>query len=62
MLAQQVIRFYAARHIEAEEELFIFYGTRLWFEDGRGEDEATGSPAVSSDSDDDSKVLARLQL
>ncbi len=59
---RQVIRFYAARPIEAAEELTIFYGTNLWFEDRREDDAPSGSPAVSSDSDDDVKMLARLRI
>ena len=30
---QLVIRYFAAREIMPEEELTIFYGNRLWFED-----------------------------
>lgn len=30
---QSVIRYFAARNIMAEEELTIFYGDKLWFED-----------------------------
>ncbi|KAL0027667.1 hypothetical protein WJX79_006823 [Trebouxia sp. C0005] len=30
---QPVIRYFAARNIMAEEELTIFYGDKLWFED-----------------------------
>ncbi len=30
---QPVIRYVAARNIMAEEELTIFYGDKLWFED-----------------------------
>lgn len=41
-------------------ELTIFYGSSLWFEDGTAD--ASGSPAVSSDESDDTKMLARLQL
>ena len=30
---QAVIRYFSARNIMAEEELTIFYGDKLWFED-----------------------------
>jgi hypothetical protein len=56
----QVIRYYAAANIKARTELTISYGSSLWFEDNAAG--AHGSPAVSSDEDDDTKMLARMQL
>ena len=56
----QVIRYYAAADIKAQAELMISYGSSLWFEDDAAG--AHGSPAVSSDEDDDTKMLARMQL
>ena len=59
-LCPQVIRYYAAANIKAHTELMISYGSSLWFEDDAAG--THGSPAVSSDEDDDTKMLARMQL
>ena len=58
----QVIRYSAARDIAAGEELTIYYGDHLWFEDATAGNAPGGSPAVSSDEEDDTKMLSRLQL
>lgn len=48
-----IIHYYAGKHIEAREELFIFYRNKLWFVN-KNEDEESWEEgdSTSSDSDD----------
>ncbi len=44
---QSVIRYFAARNIMAEEELIIFYGDKLWFEDTSGKEQISTITGLS---------------
>jgi len=54
-LAALVIRYYAARAIAAGEELTIFYGHKLWFDDT--DNQRLAPVRFLSDSDDDTRFL-----
>lgn len=51
-----MIRFYASRTIEAGEELTIFYGANLWFEDPSGPRRPESPP------EDEDNVFSKLML
>ncbi|WZN61727.1 SET domain-containing protein [Chloropicon roscoffensis] len=51
-----LIRFYASRTIEAGEELTIFYGANLWFEDPSGPRRPESPP------EDEDNVFSKLML
>ncbi len=44
---QSVIRYFAACNIMAEEELTIFYGDKLWFEDTSGKEQMSMTTGLS---------------
>ena len=63
-----VIKYFAARNIAPDEELTIFYGGKIWFEDAKGTSSAKQLKGLSSIStahdhmDDEEAFLGQLTL
>mmetsp|Transcript_2887 Transcript_2887/g.5932 ORF Transcript_2887/g.5932 Transcript_2887/m.5932 type:complete len:151 (+) Transcript_2887:3-455(+) len=55
------IRYYAARDIEADEELCIYYGANLWFEEVEEGSSRTEEVEEGSESSDDENFLNRIE-
>lgn len=54
-----VIKYFAAKDIEPEEELFIFYGSNLWFTDAKAPEHGDSS---STESDEEKEFMAGFNV